>query len=403
MKKISYLLKKYDIISVIIMIFITILFMIYNCLNSIQVDIFDYTIFSSIAMIALINLLGKILSLFIVSKYEDSTKLEHDYNKLNKLYKDDNLLTYCNKNNDVTIFPIIQDYKYEDGIKIQIDDCQKMYKLPKDIKKQEQNLLSAHSSSFIYNQLNIRVDDWNFIDNTLYIKTSRTTYFNSLLTNRSMDYLWKNGLTTRQLYAYAPFAPELKSSALSNHLGFNGLVESADGYIPLIKRGKEVSIGKGTYGTSVGASLKTKSALKDNRTFTIDGLMDAIYDEIDEELNIDIDNLIIKPIEEVIIATYRELVEGGKPQLVFSMKSKSNKDEITSLFEQKKIDLKKSNLTNKKVIMDGNKIEWISIKDLQNALIKTDSIQVGNKQFNMTPSAVATIVMYLNYINNIKD
>ena len=79
--------------------------------------------------------------------------------------------------------------------------------------------------------------------------------------------LWKAGKTvfTRDVYEYGPFLPKLRDEVLSNHLGFNGFVESKDGYIPFIKRNRAVSIGKSTYGNSIGASLKTKYALDENR------------------------------------------------------------------------------------------------------------------------------------------
>lgn len=398
MKKLSYLLKKYDIISVLIMIFITILFVLYNYFNINKISILDFTIFSSVAIIATINVLGKILSILIVSKYEDRTKLEDNYNILNKLYVADDLLTYTNSNKNIVTFPIIQDYQYNDEIKIKIEDSKQMYNIPDDIKQQTEHLFSAHNSSIIYNQLNVRVDDLFLKDNLLIIKTSRTTYFNSLLTNRSMDYLWTNGFTTRQLYAYGPFAPKFKNSELSNHLGFNGIVESIDGYIPLIKRGKSVSIGKRTYGTSIGASLKTKAALNKNEELTNEGLLNAVYDEINDELNIDKDALISTSLEKTIISSYRELVEGGKPQLAVVVKSKLDKDEITKMFLEKSKRMKKKKSMHSKVIMDGNQIEWISKEDLNNATFNTNSIIIGNKTFNMTPSSVATIVMYLQYL-----
>ena len=57
----------------------------------------------------------------------------------------------------------------------------------------------------------------------------------------------------------------LREEKLSNHLGFKGVVESVDGYIPFIKRNDTVSIGKSTYGDSIGALLKTKYALDEKK------------------------------------------------------------------------------------------------------------------------------------------
>lgn len=50
--------------------------------------------------------------------------------------------------------------------------------------------MKAHEFSDVYNQLNIRLDDYDFVEsqNRLKLVTSRTTYFDSLVTNRAMDY-----------------------------------------------------------------------------------------------------------------------------------------------------------------------------------------------------------------------
>lgn len=68
----------------------------------------------------------------------------------------------------------------------------------------------------------------------------------------------------------------MKESPFSNHLGFNGIVRTADNKIIFVKRSDKVSIGKGTLGNSIGASLKTEYALDNNGEFTQEGLIQAI-------------------------------------------------------------------------------------------------------------------------------
>lgn len=63
-------------------------------------------------------------------------------------------------------------------------------------------------------------------------------------------------------------------------------MESSDGYIVFVKRENNLSIGKRTYGDSIGASLKTKYVLNEYGGFEQDGLKKAILKEIKNELKI---------------------------------------------------------------------------------------------------------------------
>lgn len=155
--------------------------------------------------------------------------------------------------------------------------------MPESVKENFDEIIAAHDTSSTYNRFMIRVDDWKVLPGVFSLKTSRTSYYNSLATNRAIDYKWKNGMSVRNLFEYGPFINSLSDSQLSNHLGYNGFVESSDGYIVFIKRSKAVSIGKGTYGDSVGASLKTEYALNDNKVFCKEGLRKAIIAEIEKE------------------------------------------------------------------------------------------------------------------------
>lgn len=66
-----------------------------------------------------------------------------------------------------------------------------------------------------------------------------------------MDYELESGISVRELLECGPMVHPLKYSSLSNHLGFNGFVESADGLIMLVYRKKNVSIGKRTFADSI--------------------------------------------------------------------------------------------------------------------------------------------------------
>ena len=148
-----------------------------------------------------------------------------------------------------------------DMIIIVVDVQDKFYQLPTQIAKDSDNIFSVHKGSIIYNNINIRLDDININNNIIELLTSRTYYFDSLLTNRACDYVLSNGRSIREIYEPGPYLKQLKLSKMSNHIGFNGFIITKDNYVPLIHRGRTLSIEKGIVSTSVSASLKSKYAI----------------------------------------------------------------------------------------------------------------------------------------------
>ncbi len=147
--------------------------------------------------------------------------------------------------------------------------------------------MSGHDFSPIYNT-NVRVDGILVEGSQVTLTTSRSTYFDSLLTNRSMDYPCDDGRSVRDVYEPGPFLTPLSESRLSNHLGFNGFVELSDGNIVLVVRRSNLSIGKNALGSSVAASMKSKYALDDDRNLTRGGIAKAIQKEVVDELRIEL-------------------------------------------------------------------------------------------------------------------
>ena len=135
----------------------------------------------------------------------------------------------------------------------------------------------------------------------------------------------------------------LSKSSLSNHLGFNGFIISSDGMIPFVKRNSIVSIGKRTYGDSIGASLKAKYGLDSQGRFTLAGLQNSILKEIKDELKIGATDIEFS-VEKNMIAAYRDLVEGGKPQFLFAAKVNRTHNEITQEFIKQVKEVKEKNM-----------------------------------------------------------
>lgn len=364
-----------------------------------------------IALLFLLNLIAGWYKKIFLRKKEDHIKLQFNCNKLLKEYKGSMHRFYrldsvrVSTANDVvkaTTCPVEFYFPYDKkGLKtyrIEVNDSNLMYELPEFIKDNFDELMEAHQVTNCYNQLNFRVKDWELSGtNTISMNTMRTTYYNSLVTNRAMDYTLENGLTVRDKFAYGPFITELKDSKLSNHLGFNGLVVTSDGWVPFVKRDHMVSVGKNCLGLSVEASLKVMYALKYKKDrLTEKGIFDAIRNEINDELKV--------PIEAIgnpmIIGAYRDFVEAGKPQLSILCQIYITKDKLTEEFTKEAKKTKKLFASKEvKAKMDGSNLLWVRVEDLMDMHLYNNHVQYRGKVYPMTPSSASSMNEVRKYIN----
>jgi len=374
-------------------------------------ELIDWTIFTSIVIAMLLDSISRWITKILMNKLEDDIKLTTDYVHLTKKYLNQKI-SYNNEHASTENLNVIKEV-FSNGVynvelpviceiffprnekEIRIEDSLNEYQLPDNVRENFDDIFEAHRTSNVYNQQNIRVVNWETKGEEFLIQIERTTYFNSLVTNRAMDYKWKNGLTIREMYECGPYLNPLNRSKLSNHLGFNGFVESADGYIMLIKRGDNLSIGKRRYGCSVEASLKAKYVLGEDGHIKENGLIYSILREIEDELKIPKEHIQNSTLKGTVIAAYRDLVEGGKPQLFVVAKSKWNKEQIYDNFMQK---VKQRN--KKEMLEDGNKLIWIRKDDSNKIVILNNCLIYQGNEYPMMPSSLAAMVLYIKYLQS---
>ena len=359
----------------------------------------------------------------------ESVRLTEDYSYLISKYVDTHAsykINFKNADGSEIIFPITLDYDISDK-KVFIQDYpDKEYKRPSYLDfgtDAYRNIMETYPS--ITNNPNIRVDDW-FLDpkdpDNFILLTSRTHYFDSLLTNRSLDYQLDRHTTLRELLFCENNVSTLKKSKLSNHLGYNGFIISNDGYVPFVRRGNNLSIESGKWGNSIQASLKTRYALTEldengqeisSPDFTTEGLLRSIIYEIRDEMAIDITSAENAHIVNIphIIAAYRNLIEGGKPQLLFYSEVSLSKPDIHTNF------MTGSFNEQQRKLMDGEVLYWIHLRDLIDPLkirLHINGFDFCNEgyfannsatitSFDMSPSAVATLAMFIYHIRRHKD
>jgi len=403
-------------------------------------SIIDVKTFVTVVLVFVLTVIANIITELLAPKVEDFLKLTKDYDKLVNKYKAfSTLLTYKNKDSlnkdigrkktssfahnfnkeagqydgleDSYTFPIIKLTSLYDKTTVIVFDFDKapIYKRPSWVEKHSDDLFTAHSHSKIYNQQNIRVDNIECIDNKVNIYLSKTTYFDSLITNRACDYEI-NGVSVRELYEPGPYLHDLKDSLLSNHLGFNGMVETSDHKFIFIKRHNKVSIAKNTLQASIGASLKVRNALTKDKKIDTSSVSNAIIKEMVDEFSLRYLNNYEEVLEVInkefsfkknVLYFYRDLLECGKPQLMFYYKLPISSNEIETAF---KVGIKKAKRNKDKYglynSIDGHKMIFVDKEDLDSLYLTPDGITIDKKFYPSVPSAVATVVMMLDYLNN---
>ena len=192
-----------------------------------------------------------------------------------------------------------------------------------------------------------------------------------------MDFIWPDGRSNRDVYEPGPYISSLEDSKMSNHIGINGIIETKDEKFIFVKQYGNNSIGKNTIGTSIGTVLKAEYILKRDGSLVEDAVVKAIQREIIEAL--EVKDIEIK--KENIVAIYRDLVEGGKPQILFYKKIN---------IEQKKVCWKKR-----------EKIIFIKKDVVMNGEVKKNGISTNEGDYSMMPSVVASSILIKYYLEKI--
>lgn len=383
-------------------------------------DFLDLTVFSTLVITILCAKFLRIITDKVNTLLEDQNKLESNYSEIINKYSEDKekLIEYTNStdspykkgrrntiavrnhntnsiNNDTYIYPITYEMLFwEKKIKkISFEDDKSNYKLPVFVESNFDKLFQAHSYSDIYNQIKIRLDDYTYNKNTLTLNTSRTTFYNSLVTNRAMDYKLGPTLSIRELYSMGPKIEPFKESLLSNHIGVDAFIETSDGDIIFSWKKKNNSIAKKTLGISVMSSMNTKYALNDAGEFTYQGLVDCVHDAIQHTLGIPQTEYSFI-IEKNLIAFYRNLVEGGKPQFLLHIKCRLTTDELKEMNDIRNKEIKNSRKENKDK-KEYSKLVFVHKERLNSMYLAPDLAVLDNKCYDMAPSTVACIVLFI--------
>lgn len=265
---------------------------------------------------------------FLISvHFEDRQKVNEDNNLMKKTYSKSyqNYLSF-NESEDILVY-----YDLHENISSIIieDNFEKHFEPNETIHTYYHKLYSAHRGSFKTNNFMLRVDDFNINERgVLKLKTSRTTYFNHLVTNRVIDFPFEKSLSLRLLFEPGPFINNLNTSNFSNHLGLIGLIYTSDGYIILNHRSGTGTVSKNSVVSPIAIGVKASNLKNVDNNYFDNLIKERVLDRVGAKES-DLKHLNnIKP-----LAFGRSIYEGGKPHLFYLIEINVTKDNYLKQLE----------------------------------------------------------------------
>jgi len=203
------------------------------------------------------------------------------------------------------------------------------------------NLLAAHKNSKKRNNHTVRLNDFSYENGVLTLDTQRSTYYHMLITNRCMDYDFRDGMTLRDLYAYTKTVSPLRESHFGNQIGINGLILSSDGYVLMEKRDHNKTIWKNKFAQSISLALKeedltlqTDGTIGDTYECANENFKQIIFKTIRANFGLTAGELEEFRLEDNFLGLARDLLEGGKPNLFFYVTAKATAAELAKKLKE---------------------------------------------------------------------
>lgn len=289
-----------------------------------------------------------------------------------KQYKSlENELDLFNKRG-VLLLPTVNIYTNVLGnTKISLIDKADLKQLPDFIIGNGTEFIKAHKYSNLANNLTIRLDDIKINNDVVELHTSRSYYYHMLLTNRCMDYQLDNGMSVRSIYEFADKISLLNESKLSNQIGINGMIITKDGYLLLEKRDRKKTTWKNKFAQPISLALKASDlklknsdVMQSDLDYANEKLLNVIKKTIKGNFGLTENDYYPLSLEENFLGLARDLLEGGKPNLYFTVTLKHTAKELTEILKNN------AGATDIKVALQTNKLSS------RYYLIKYDSIQI---------------------------
>lgn len=274
--------------------------------------------------------IGAITHLVSVA-FEDRNKVTEDYKLIKETYTKEDLRQHLNFMDGTHI-----EFAYKGRANIiksiEVEDDNDKFYNPTDVMSSNYvKLFNAHRGSFKKNVHTVRIDDVKEENDSLKIQTSRSTYFNHLVSNRVMDFPFAKSLTLRSLYEPGPDITPLRNSVFSNHLGIIGIIKTTDNFYILNKRSKTGSTSKDLLVTPVAFGLT--AGVKEK--VTSDYITERVKFKANERLKESKEDHTDYVTNIIQVGYGRDLYEAGKPHFFYLIEISLSKDEYLQRFYNK--------------------------------------------------------------------
>ena len=257
------------------------------------------------------------------------------------------------------------------------------YELPDAIIPYRDSLIKHHrSQSRVFDSETLRVNKWTGTDNELVLHLSPTTYFDTLITNRSLEIEVSPGKTVRDLLAPKGDLSPLNNTLLSNHLGTTVFVK-VENSIVFTQRNGAVSVGKNALGSSVTGAVKGEYALESGY-LKPNGVRDAVEAEVLDETGYkaSLESNWVK-------AIFFDPREGYKPNLFSEIVFPGSQEEFRSVFQN-----------NPAPNTDGEEVLFIETEDLVLSEVREGVLYTSPRQRFTLSSTTAEAVGVWQLLNS---
>lgn len=254
------------------------------------------------------------------------------------------------------------------------DDPKKLFALDPLLQANFAAIMQAHRASFIANPIMIRLDDYEQReDGSVRLMTSRTAFYNDLVTNRSMDYTFNGDMTVREIYESGKYLSPLGESKMSNHLGFGVFVFQGN-YMIVACRGRNATLSKNKFTAALAFGLSENDLITahdplsgEKHFFERDPVLSAddlfagiILVRLADALNLDLERVRqLYGENKIKIYTHgfgRLIYTGGKPQIYSTVVIDEDVD-LSGINDKTAISKKKKSIDFNKAMVFTDRIE----------------------------------------------
>jgi len=303
-------------------------------------DLIEFNVVISVGITTVVAVFVNWISNYLNKYLEEGLKLTENYEALMKRYKHESLmrgLVITKKAGLITeskiTCPIVEIASQPKNLSIIVNP--KNYLIDPVIVNNANKLISAHENSKISNKDILRLDDYH-LDNegNLSLEISMTNFYQTLLTNRAMDYELTKKMTVREMFEYGPCLNAFKQSKLANGVGIASIVLTSDGYYVMLYRGMKNPTGKhqiSICNSTLNFYLSKRNEIIKNTHETIQFDESLTNDLIHESIINGLINKLHYPTsgeyaisqnDYRLVGMVRNIKEGGKPELFYLVKSK---------------------------------------------------------------------------------